>query len=206
MFITLCGSVGNTMAFWLPLLLLLGNKGALCVLVSTPGGSHPQDLQPIAGPAAYSNDWALQVEGGDEAADVLASLTGFINMGQVSRYRESLKAARANFFSHFRLGILKVTTTFSSMRLCMGMRLSLHPVPLDRCLRCHARLTSPQLCNNTKMYALIVASYKTTKYSVFYPPHSVFYPPRACAARGNAIGSGVGMYVCIAMYLCTKNF
>ena len=82
-----------TMAFWLPLVFLLGNNGAWCMLVSTPGGSHPQDLQPIiADPAAYSNDWALQVEGGDEAADVLASFTGFINMGQVSRYR-ALKVA-----------------------------------------------------------------------------------------------------------------
>ena len=73
------------MAFWLVLVFLLGNDGAWCVLVSTPGGSHPHpsDLQHIADPAAYSNDWALQVEGGDKAADILASFTGFINMGQV---------------------------------------------------------------------------------------------------------------------------
>ena len=31
----------------------------------------------------YSNDWAVQVEGGAQAADTLATATGFINMGQV---------------------------------------------------------------------------------------------------------------------------
>ena len=35
---------------------------------------------------------------------------------------------------------------------------------------------------------------------------SNYYPARACAARGNAIGSGVSMYVCMYVCMCTKNF
>ena len=31
----------------------------------------------------YSNDWAVQVYGGEEAADEVAALHGFINMGKV---------------------------------------------------------------------------------------------------------------------------
>ena len=32
----------------------------------------------------YSNDWAVQVYGGEEAADEVSALHGFINMGKVS--------------------------------------------------------------------------------------------------------------------------
>ena len=32
----------------------------------------------------YNNDWAVQVYGGEEAADEVAALHGFINMGKVS--------------------------------------------------------------------------------------------------------------------------
>ncbi len=36
-----------------------------------------------SGNPLYSNDWAVQVYGGEEAADELAALHGFINMGKV---------------------------------------------------------------------------------------------------------------------------
>ena len=32
---------------------------------------------------SYSNDWAVEIEGGSEAADLVAGTFGFINMGQV---------------------------------------------------------------------------------------------------------------------------
>ena len=36
-----------------------------------------------AGNPLYSNDWAVQVYGGEEAANELAALHGFINIGKV---------------------------------------------------------------------------------------------------------------------------
>ena len=78
-------------------LTLLGCNGVRCVLV--PGSRLPQmqrKLQTATGLAEmrgeqhrvisatrYTNDWAVQVEGGAQAADTLATATGFINMGQV---------------------------------------------------------------------------------------------------------------------------
>ena len=80
-------------------LALLGCNGVRCVLV-VPGSRLPQmqrKLQTATGLAEmrgeqhrtisatrYTNDWAVQVEGGAEAADSLATATGFINMGQVN--------------------------------------------------------------------------------------------------------------------------
>ena len=37
----------------------------------------------VAAPPSYSNDWAVQVQGGLQAAQKLATAAGFINMGQV---------------------------------------------------------------------------------------------------------------------------
>lgn len=39
--------------------------------------------QVVAASPSYSNDWAVQVDGGSEEADFIASSSGFINMGQV---------------------------------------------------------------------------------------------------------------------------
>ena len=33
----------------------------------------------------YSNDWAVEVDGGQEVADEIASAQGFINMGKVAK-------------------------------------------------------------------------------------------------------------------------
>ncbi len=55
---------------------------------SEPGVLLLRQLKRYHGEAAvrnpvYSNDWAVQVYGGEEAADELAALHGFINMGKV---------------------------------------------------------------------------------------------------------------------------
>ena len=42
---------------------------------------HQQNISNVS--ADFSSDWAVQVDGGAEAADILASAEGFINMGQV---------------------------------------------------------------------------------------------------------------------------
>ena len=39
--------------------------------------------EPAAENPLYSNDWAVQVYGGEEAANELAALHGFINIGKV---------------------------------------------------------------------------------------------------------------------------
>ena len=74
---------------------LLCSSGVRCVLV--PGSQMRRKLGSATHALAemreeqhraisatrYSNDWAVQVEGGAQAADTLATATGFINMGQV---------------------------------------------------------------------------------------------------------------------------
>ena len=61
-------------------LLLVAAAAAACVAVvncSFPRG--PQDSDPL-----YTNVWAVEVEGGKEQADALASKYHFENKGQVS--------------------------------------------------------------------------------------------------------------------------
>jgi hypothetical protein len=81
----------------LPLLLLYSSLVDLGDAVQVPSSaatSEPgvlllRQLKRYHGEAAvrnpvYSNDWAVQVYGGEEAADELAALHGFINMGKVA--------------------------------------------------------------------------------------------------------------------------
>ena len=70
-------------------LLCLQACSVLSVLL--PHANQPrstEEIRQLAHQAAtaaptYSNDWAVQVEGGLEAANTIANTHGFINMGQV---------------------------------------------------------------------------------------------------------------------------
>ena len=51
-------------------------------LLTASRTAQMMEEQQTASPS-YTNDWAVEVEGGSEAADLLAGTFGFINMGQV---------------------------------------------------------------------------------------------------------------------------
>ena len=100
----MCLSVGLKMIFWwmLALLVVLSVCDVgWCVLESTASCPNAQggnlsaasdDVAPAGmgeentisdASADFSSDWAVQVEGGAEAASILARAAGFTNMGQV---------------------------------------------------------------------------------------------------------------------------
>ena len=51
-------------------------------------------------PPAYTNSWAVQVEGGSSAAEALAAKYGFINKGQVSSGVDRMDMAAASQEPH----------------------------------------------------------------------------------------------------------
>ena len=62
-------------------------RSGLCLLLALLALSlalHGEGEEATEG-KLYSNSWAVEVVGGDEVADVIASRHGFTNMGRVSR-------------------------------------------------------------------------------------------------------------------------
>ena len=59
---------------------------------------------------SYSNDWAVQIDGGLETANLIASQSGFINMGQVCFALASLNA----FIGDSKYNITKIPIDWQS--------------------------------------------------------------------------------------------